>query len=473
MKKVFRLLSALAIIVGFLCFLAALYVGVDPNSSLSDRLRTVPALKLILKGRETYSPTIASPYNGKGRIIYKYIQNPSGKGSTVAFYDTELLLPDTDLFSQPSENAKLNEKTADVKRYRVLERKNDWALILFQGKKRWVSPKRKNLLYYNMTEEMRRIISGEGDYLDFPLSSWYDEMVGSKVRDILSQNKDFHKYETAVGIFYCDDMCVNSINSAFSIIEQLRKRYSDFFRTRIELKPDVILPNIFLKSGKGGKAYLLKGDYVLGILNVDNFAINSDTSIAVLLHEYTHHLNRVVLRLGSSVPAPVWVNEGLCDYFSAKVVNEFLQEPANEARMDRKISDIDKVDIVPGMGFCRVRSIIANKPFLKLKSRHTRMMFENGDNIQFNKLSNDEFWKKRGLFSSDTNKLYSSAWATVAWLIEGNGGKNQDGFLNYLEALIKDEKKDVSLFDFLDIKTSDELDGRIKDDVLSGSIINY
>jgi hypothetical protein len=473
MKKIFRLLAALAIIAGFLSFLAALYVGVDPNSGFSDRLRTVPVLNLILKERETFSTAPSTPHEGKGRIIYKYIQSPSGEGSTAVFFDTELLLPDTDLYSEPSEDAKLDEKTSNVKRYRVLERKNDWVLILCQDKKRWVSPKRKNLLYYNMTDEMRRIISGEGDYIDFPLSSWYDKMVGSKVRDILSMNKDFHKLETALGIFYCDKMCINSIDATFSIIEMLRNRYSDFFRARIDLKPDVIMPNIFLKSSMGRKAFLLKGDYILGIINVFNFSINSDSSVAILLHEYTHHLNRVVLRLGSSVPAPVWVNEGLCDYFSAKVINEFLQEPGNEAGMDRKISDINNVDIIPGMGFCRVRSIIAKKPFLKGKSQYTRMMFENGDYIQFAKLSDDEFWNKRGLFSSDSNKLYSSAWAAIAWLIEGNDGKNQDGFLNYLEALIKGKKKDVSLFDFLDIKTADELDDKIKDEVLSGKIINY
>jgi hypothetical protein len=470
MKKVFQLLSAIAIITGLLCFLAALYVGVDPNSGFSDRLRTIPALNLILKGREAYSPVLASPHNDKGRIIYKYIQSPSGGGSTTVFFDTELLLPDTDLYCKPAEDAKLEEKTADVKRYRVLERKNDWALILFNGEKRWVSPKRKNLLYYNMTEEMRRIISGEGDYIDFPLSSWYDKIVGSKVRDILFMNKDFHKFETAVGIFYCDDRCINSIDSAFSIIELLRKRYSDFFRNRIELKPDVIMPNIFLKAGK---AFLLNGDYILGILNVNNFAINSDSSIAILVHEYTHHLNRVAIRLGSSVPAPAWVNEGLCDYFSAKVMNEFLQEPGNEEMMARKIADTNDVEIIPDMGIRRVRSIIAQKPYLKGKSQYTRIMFKNGDYIRFARLSDDEFWKKQGLFSSDTNKLYSSAWAAVNWLIEGNGGKNLDGFINYLEALIKGLDNDVNLFDFLDIKTADELDNRIKDEVLSGSIINY
>jgi len=466
-------LSAGAIILGFLCFLAALYVGVDPNSGFSDRLRTIPALNLILKERETSSPAPASGQSHKGRIIYKYIQNPSGFGNTPVFLDTELLLPDTDLYSKPSEDAKLDEKTDDVKRYQVLERKNGWALILVQGKRRWVSPKRRNLLYYKMTEEMRRIISGEGDYIDFPLSSWYDKMVGSKVNDILSENKDFHKLETAIGTFYCDDGCINSVDSAFSIIELLRRRYSDFFGARIELKPDVIMPNIFLKSGKGGKAFLLGGNYSLGILNVDNFAINSDASIAIFLHEYTHHMNRVVLRLGSSVPAPAWVNEGLCDYFSAKIIDEFLQEPGNEAKMNRIISDTNDAEIIPDVGIRRVRSIIAQKPFLKSRSKYAHSMFENGNYIRFAKLSDDEYWKKQGLFSSDTNKLYSSAWAAVTWLMEGNGGQNLDGFINYLEALIKGEKKDVSLFDFLDIKTANELDDRIKDDVLSGRIIKY
>jgi len=473
MKKVFQCLSAVAIILGFLCFLAALYVGVDPNSGFSDRLRTIPALNLILKERETFSPAPAFDQSRNGRIIYRYIQNPSGRGNTPVFLDTEILLPDTDLYSEPSEDAKLDEKTADVKRYQVLERKNGWALNLVQGKSRWVSPKRRNLLYYKMTEEMRRIISGEGDYIDFPLSSWYDKLVGSKVRDILSSHKDFHKLETALGTFYCDDMCINSVDSTFSIIELLRKRYSDFFGARIELKPDVITPNIFLKSSKGGKAFLLRGDYVLGILNVDNFAINFDTSIAILLHEYTHHLNRVVLRLGSSVPAPAWVNEGLGDYFSAEIINEFLQEPGNEAKMDRIISDTNDVEIIPGMGIRRVRSIIAQKPYLKSRSQYAHSMFENGGYIRFAKLSDDEYWKKQGLFSSDANKLYSSAWAAVAWLVEGNGGKNLDGFINYLEALIKGEKKDVSLFDFIDIKTAEELDDRIKDEVLSGRIIKY
>jgi hypothetical protein len=473
MKKFLKYLSAVAIILGFLCFLAALYVGVDPNSSFSDRLRTIPALNLILKNREISSPAPVSGQSRKGRIIYKYFQSPSGQGSTPVFFDTELLLPDTDLYSKPSEDAKLAEKTTDVKRYQVLERKNDWVLIFFQGKKRWVSPKRKNLLYYQMTEEMRRIISGEGDYIDFPLSSWYDKMVGSKVSDILSENKDFHKLETTLGTFYCDDVCINFVDSASSIIELLRRRYSDFFRTRIELKPDVIMPNIFLKYGKGGKAFLLRGNYTLGIINVDNFEINSDASIAILIHEYTHHLNRVVLRLGSSVSAPAWVNEGLSDYFSAKIIDEFLKEPGNEAKMDRKISDINDVEIIPGMGFRRVRSIIAQKPYLKGRSQYTYSMFKNGDYIRFSRLSDDEYWKKQGLFSSDTNKMYSSTWATVAWLIEGNGGQNLDGFINYLKDLIKGEKKDVSLFDFLSIKMADEMDGMIKDEVLSGRIIKY
>jgi len=473
MKKLFQCLSVVAIILGFLCFLAALYVGVDPNSGFSDRLRTIPALNLILKNREISSPAPASDQSREGRVIYKYIRNPSGQGNIPVFFDMELLLPDTDLYSEPSEDAKLDEKTADVKRYQVLERKNGWALIRIQGKSRWVSPRRRNLLYYKMTEEMRRIISGEGDYIDFPLSSWYDKMVGSKVNDILSENKDFHKLETALGTFYCDDLCINSVDSTFSIIELLRRRYSDFFGARIELKPDVITPNIFLKSGKGGKAFLLRGDYTLGILNVDNFAINSDTSIAILLHEYTHHLNRVVLRLGSSVPVPAWVNEGLCDYFSAKIIDEFLQEPGNEAKMDRIISDTNVVEIIPGIGIRRVRSIIAQKPYMRGRSQYARIMYKNGDYIKFTILSDDERWKKTGLFSSDANKLYSSAWAAVAWLIEGNGGQNLDGFINYLEALIKGGKKDVSLFDFLDIKTAEELDDGIKDDVLSGRIIKF
>lgn len=472
LKTVFKYITGIIIILGFLVFLAALYVGVDPNSSFSARLRTISGLNLILREREKPQPLQETAEKKGGRVIFRYIQSPSAKGSGRLVYDTELLLPDTDLYSAPSEEAKLDEKTTDVKRYQVIKRQNDWALIFYHGKRLWVSPKRKNLLYYNMTEEMRRIITGEGDYIDFPLWSWYDKMVDMKVQDILLQDDSFRKIDSSVGTFYCDGISCDSMDSVVTIIELLRKKYAEYFGGQIDLKPDVILPIIFLKTGKGSKAFLLGGDYTLGIIKVDNFSIYSDTSIAVLLHEYTHNLNRIVMRLGGTRTAPLWVNEGLCEYFSCITLGEYLSIPERDKKIDRKISDDGWMNVSKEGNISQGKSVISRQSFLEGKSQYSYRMYSNNEFISFEKLTNDAFWKKEGL-STDTMKLYSTAWAVISWFLDGNGGRNREGFINYLKALVDGKKNNISIFDYIEVKTARELDQKVKEEILSGKIGKY
>lgn len=473
MQKIFKFLSFGLIIVFFICFLAALYVGVDPNSNLSDRLRTVPILKLILKDREAAERSAVQQKSSKRKIIYKYLPGSSGDGKTWGVFDTELLLADTDLYSGPSEDKKLNEKTIDVKRYRVLERKGEWALIEVGGKERWISPKRKNLQSYRMSEEMRRVIDGGGDIVDFPQSLWHDRIVGAKVRSAIGWNSNLQKKETDIGTFYFDTGSASSLDTILSVIELLRAVYSDKFLNKVELKKETILPNIFLKSGSVAQSLACKGDHSLGLITIDRFSPSSDTSFGVLAHEYTHHMNRVLLRLGGLAESPRWVDEGLCEYFSAEVMEEIMGDPETNEKMRKSIYAQDNTDVTPGLGLTKKKFTIFVKPYLESRSKYTNQMFKRSEEISFERLFNSGNWKQNGRTSSESKRFYDTSWAVMVYLIDGNQGKHFDGLCAFLKDLRDGGKETVSIFDYIDIKTPADLDKAVREEVLSKDLIKY
>jgi hypothetical protein len=324
-----------------------------------------------------------------------------------------------------------------------------------------------------MSDEMRRIISGEGDFIDFPQSTWYDKIIGAKIRSNIAWNTNYQKMDTKLGIFYCDSGCFSSLDTILSMIELLRAMYCELFQDKVELKKETVLPNIFLKSSKAVKSLACKGDYSLGLIKVDNFSPSDDTSIGVLSHEYTHHLNRVLLRLGGIRTAPRWVDEGLCEYFSAEVINEFLRDPEESAKIKKEIYSENDLDVNPVLGLVKKKFIIAVKPYLENRSKSTIGMFEKGENIPFDKLIKDENWKKNGRMSSESMRFYDSAWAVIAYLIKGNSGKNLDGFCLYLKDLRDGEKTSVSIFDYISIKTPQDLDKAVMEEALSTDLVKF
>lgn len=116
------------------------------------------------------------------------------------------------------------------------------------------------------------------------------------------------------------------------------------------------------------------------------------------------------------------------------------------------------------------RSVISRQSFLEGKSQYTNRMYSNNEFIPFEKLRNDASWKREGL-SSDTMKLYSTAWAVISWFLDGNDGRNREGFIKYLNTLIVGKQKDISIFDYIEVKTAQELDQKVKEEVLSGKIV--
>lgn len=469
-KKSLHTLLVCFIILIFIAFLSTLYVGVDPNSSFSDKLRAIPLLKIILKDKEPPGKITPVEKRAPRRVIYRYLPNKSGLGSTPQYLDTELLLPDTDLYAGPAEDQKLDEKTTEVKRYQALKRKGDWVLIRIGERERWVSPKRKNLLYYKMPEEMRRIIYGQADFIDWPLSLWYERNIGSNVKKILSGPIQFKEKDTSLGVFYCDRESFDSVDTILPMIDSLKKQYSALFDDKIGIKKEPFLPNVFLTSTKAVNKLMSFGDYSLGIISIDNFTTSADISIGVLLHEFTHHYNRFLLRLGGINPAPLWVNEGLCEYFSAEIMSDYTDKAPKSGK---KISSELAAEIIPGIGIINRKTTMAFKPYLKNRIEYAVQLFKDDAYYSCKVFFSDDIWKKYGRLSGETEKIYASAWALTAYLIKGNDGKNFDEFCAYLKDLRDGEKLTISILDYLDIKTPEELDKAVKEEVVSGGLIDY
>ncbi len=445
MKILFKIISSIIVIALLGVLLLAIYTGVDPDSEIARKAREIPVIRLVIPDEK--EPGVPSAEVSDTEKSAKSRQPVSRD----TFIPKVALFDGTSLYSEPDQSKLLEQKIVSTGKYKFLQKKLPWVQIDYLGKSYWI----------NLEETYNEPATGKtvemllnSDLLDIPREVWWDRLIGPRLKKINSISTEWKIHRTPDYVLYYSSDTYLDLPLFDDAVKKLRKYYSREL-SYLEFKPEIFTPHIIIIPDETTCSELglsldpaNGGDYTVGLINVKAFRLGPDGLINAILHEYTHHMNRHLLRLGGNDYLPFWLSEGLAEYFGNRLyqpVEEYLGKKATKDNMVIS-SEQEKLSLVT----TRVHKKVFN-PIYKSKMTQTINLYKSDSENIFNKVLNDEsFAGEDNVYKGmSVRRYYYSSWGIVDYLLRGENGKHKNAFMRFINDVAESKARSRDLLDYI------------------------
>jgi hypothetical protein len=208
------------------------------------------------------------------------------------------------------------------------------------------------------------------------------------------------------------------------------------------------------------------GEYTSGIILINAWSYGLDGLLNTFLHEYTHHLNRQLLRLGGNEYLPLWLSEGLAEYFANKLYTSVAEYITRREVIQGRIIYKEKTRIA-----VRSTRTITKKFKDQYKSKYNfaSRLYDYQTPFPGEKLFSEFPLSdiNNSKYGNLVKKFYSTSWSTVSYFLEGEKGKHKPSFLRFIRDVTLSKARTKDLLDYIEFDTYGRLESQVSKFILA------